>query len=145
MKPFIAGLFALFIFAMASGIYVAYRDAEGLVENDYYRKQNDWFMEKTEERQLGLEVQKPTSLMRGSNEMTFVLTEHGKPLERADVHLFVGRVSTSAQDLAIPMHETTPGVYTARMVIPASGKWLVRLDLATTNLSTRRLWFYDVN
>lgn len=145
MKPFIIGLYAVFIFAMITGLTVAYRNAEGLVEPDYYLKQNDWFRQKGEERQLGLEVKRPESIRQGSNELTFVLTEQGTPLSHADVKLFVGNVSNKEHDLTIAMHETAPGSYRARVGVPLKGKWLVRMDISSGKLNTSRSWFYDVN
>jgi hypothetical protein len=144
MKPFIAALYALFIFAMASGIFVAYRNAEGLMESDYYQKGNGWFKAKTEERRLGLEVVKPESISTGSNEVQFTLSEHGKPLRKADVRLFIGNVSTKEHDFACRMQETAPGVYQTRAVVPTKGKWLLRMDLAAAQLNTSRSWFYEV-
>jgi hypothetical protein len=144
MKPFIAGIYALFLFAMASGVYIAYRYAEGLVDNDYYRKGNGWFQAKTAEKMLGLEVGCPASMSLGSNELKFRLTEHGKPLRMADVRLFVGNVSDRSHDFSCPMRETSPGVYQAMAVVPFRGKWLVRMDLAAAQLKTTRSWFFDI-
>jgi len=145
VKPFIIALYVLFLFAMASGLTVAFRSNEGLVESDYYRKQNDWFQAKTEERRIGLEIEKPASILPGKNELTFVLTEQGKPLTQARVHLFIGNVSTSKLDVTRAMRETAPGIYKTTLDVPAGGKWLVRLDLSTDKLTTSKSWFYDVN
>jgi hypothetical protein len=145
VKPFIIAIYALFLFAMISGLVVAFRNSEGLVETDYYRKQGNWFREKTEERRLGLEVQKPASIRKGKNELTVLLTEHGKPLTRAEVQLFVGNVSTSDLDVTTAMRETAPGRYQARVAVPSKGKWLLRLDISTGKLNTSKSWFYDVN
>jgi hypothetical protein len=145
VKPFIIGLYAVFIFAMISGLTIAYRNAEGLVEPDYYLKQNDWFRQKGEEKRIGLDIEKPASIRQGSNELTFVLTEQGKPLSHADVKLFVGNVSNKEHDHTIAMRETAPGTYTAQVSVPGKGKLLVRLDLAAPKLKTSRSWFYEVN
>jgi hypothetical protein len=145
MKPFIASIYALFLFAMISGVVTAYRNSEGLVEKDYYRKQNDWFMNKTMERRLGLEIGKPESLALGSNRMRVTLSEHGQPLRNAEVHLFIGNVSNSKLDFSCPMREAGPGIYQADAVVPSKGKWLVRIELAANQLNTSRSWFYDVN
>jgi nitrogen fixation protein FixH len=144
MKPFIAGLFAIFLFAMGCGIFFAYRNAEGLVETNYYERSSSWFQTKAEERRLGLEVEKPASLAAGKNEVKFVLSEHGQPIRNADVKLFIGNVSTNAYDFSSPMRETAPGVYEASAVIPSRGKWLLRMDLAATKLKTSRSWFFEV-
>ena len=144
MKPFIAGIFALFLFAMGCGIYVAYHNAEGLVETNYYERGNSWFQVKKEEQRLQFSVRKPDSLSTGRNAIRFVLTEHGKPLRQAEVKMFVGNVSTPVHDVTATMHETAPGVYEADAVIPSKGKWLLRMDLFATELKTSRSWFFDV-
>ncbi len=144
MKPFIASIFALFLFAMGCGIYVAYHNAEGLVETNYYERGNGWFRTKEQEERLGFSVRKPDSLSAGRNAVRFVLTEHGQPLQQATVKLFVGNVSTPVHDATATMRETSPGVYEADALIPSKGKWLLRMDLAATELKTSRSWFFDV-
>lgn len=144
MKPFIVSLYALFVFAMASGIAVAYRNAEGLVEADYYEKGSSWFRTKQQEQQLGFSVEKPESVALGNNEFTLRLQESDGPLRNAAVKLFIGNVSTAAHDFSVAMKEVAPGVYRARAVMPSQGKWMVRMDLASTQLKTSRTWFYDV-
>ncbi len=144
MKPVIAGIFSLFIFAMSCGIYVAYRDAEGLVETNYFERGNGWFLAKTEEHRLGLEIGSPKSLASGNNELKFTLTEHGRPLRKAEVKIFFGSVSSNSHDFSCPTRETEPGVYETRAVVPSRGKWLVRMDLDSAHLKTSRSWFYDV-
>ncbi|NTV02100.1 MAG: FixH family protein [Chlorobiaceae bacterium] len=144
MRTFIAGMFALFLLAMGCGIFFAYRNAEGLVETNYYERGNNWFQAKKEERRIGLEVVKPDSLALGDNRVRLVLRGHGRPLRQADVRLFIGNVSSSAHDLTLPMRETGPGVYEANAVVPSKGKWLLRMDLAAGKLKTSRSWFFDV-
>lgn len=144
MKPFIVGLYALFLFAMACGITVAYRNSEGLVENDYFEKGNAWFRTKDVEKRLGFEVAAPERLQAGSNTVRFTLTEHGKPLRNADARLFFGSVSTKEHDVSTRLIETSPGVYETTAHFPAKGKWLVRLDLGDKQIKTSRSWFYDV-
>lgn len=145
MKPFIIALYAIFLLAMISGLVVAFRNSEGIVETDYYLKQNSWFQAKAEERRLGLDIERPLSLRKGENDLTFVLTGHGKPLGNAGVKLFAGNVSTSDLDVTCAMHETSPGTYRARLTVPSVGKWLVRIDISINKLKTSRSWFYDIN
>lgn len=145
MKAFIIALYAIFLMAMISGLVVAYRSSEGLVETDYYLKQNSWFEAKTEERRLGLDIERPASLRKGENDLTFVLTGHGEPLRNAGVKLFMGNVSTSDLDVTCAMRETSPGTYQARITVPSKGKWLVRIDISINKLKTSRSWFYDIN
>ncbi|NTU52948.1 MAG: FixH family protein [Chlorobiaceae bacterium] len=144
MKPFIIGLYVLFIVAMISGVTIAYRNAEGLMEPDYYQKQKVWFREKSLERQIGFEVQPPESLTTGSNMVQFIITRRSTPFEKASVTLFVGRVSDKKQDFSCPMRETAPGVYVAQATLPSKGKCLVRIELTGDQLKTSRSWFYDI-
>ena len=145
MKLFLAGLYTLFLVAMASGIYFAYNNAEGVVETSYYEKGNGWFHAKAEEQRAELAVSRPGPLGLGSNDIRLAINTHGRPLEQADVHLFVGNVSTSRHDTMIPMRETAPGVYQTTALIPARGKWLVRMELASPQLKTSRSWFIDID
>ncbi|HWR00711.1 MAG TPA: FixH family protein [Chlorobaculum sp.] len=144
IKLLIGGLYLLFFVAMVSGIAVAIRQSEGLVETNYYEKGNDWFLSKAAEQQLGLEIRPPESLSPGNNDVRIRLTSHGKPLEGTEVKLFIGNISTSDHDVSSGMRETAPGVYETRAVIPYRGKWLVRVDLAGRQLKTSRSWFYDI-
>lgn len=144
MKLFIGGLYIVFLIAMITGIVTAFRLSEGLVETNYYEKGNGWFQSRAAELQIGLEVKAPESLSTGENNVSIRLSSHGKPLEGADVKLFVGNVSTSDHDVTSSMHETTPGVYQARALIPSKGKWLVRTDITGNKIKTSRSWFYDI-
>lgn len=144
MKPFIIALYVVFVIAMASGLTIAYRTAEGLVEPDYYARQARWFSEKAIERHIGFRVQPPEALARGGNEVTFIVTQRGRPLEKAVVALFIGKVSDKEHDLTIAMREKAPGIYTAQATVPSTGKWLVRMELSNDQLKTTRSWFYDI-
>ncbi|NTW51155.1 MAG: hypothetical protein HGB22_01000 [Chlorobiaceae bacterium] len=144
MKFLIGGLYLLFFFAMVSGIAVAIRQSEGLVETNYYEKGNGWFQAKSLERQIELEVTPPQTISQGNNDISIRLTSHGKPLEGAKVKLFIGNVSSSSQDFSSRMSEPAPGVYETRALIPYKGKWMVRMDLAGNQIKTSRSWFYDV-
>jgi nitrogen fixation protein FixH len=144
IKLFIGGLYLLFFSAMITGVTIAFRQSEGLVESNYYEKGNNWFQSRATERQIGLEVKAPESLSPGDNNFSIRLSSHGKPLEGANVKLFVGNVSTSDRDFSSAMRETAPGVYVTRALIPSKGKWLVRMDIAGNKIKTSRSWFYDI-
>jgi len=145
MKLFIAALYGLFLVAMISGIFIAFRTSEGLVESDYYLKQKRWFSQKSEERKRGIGIDPPASIRQGENELTFVLTEGGKPLKNAKIQLFIGNISSKSGDQTCPMHETAPGVYQTKAFVASAGKWLVRLDFESSTLNSSRSWFYDVH
>jgi hypothetical protein len=144
MKLFIGGLYILFLFAMITGVTIAFRQSEGLVETNYYEKGNGWFQAKAAEQQIGLEIKAPESLSPGDNNVSIRLSSHDEPLTGADVKLFVGNVSTSDYDFSSAMRERAPGVYVTRAFIPSKGKWLVRMDIAGNQIKTSRSWFYDI-
>ncbi|MBM3162775.1 MAG: FixH family protein [Chlorobi bacterium] len=145
MKPFIIALYALFLFAMASGITIAYRQAEGLVETNYYEKASAYFTTKAAESSSGLSVSVPDSLRRGSNEIQVKLLSRNNPLKGADVTFFTGNLSKKAYDRTTPMTETEPGIYRATAEIPFRGVWLVRVDIRKEQLQTSRKWFVEIN
>ncbi len=145
LKIFLSILVPMFIVAMATGIYLAYSNEEGLVENNYYEKGKAYFRMKSEERQLDLAVNPPEELKKGVNEIFIHVTSHGKPFSDAHLTLFVGNVSTTSFDRSMDMREHTPGYYHTETTIPSGGKWLMRVDLEKDNLSTNRKWFFDVN
>ncbi|NTW63666.1 MAG: FixH family protein [Chlorobiaceae bacterium] len=145
MKVFLIFLYILFLFAMASGIIIAYQQAEGLVENNYYEKGSAYFHEKAEESSSKLAISHPDSLRKGKNDVRIKITAHGKPLEHAVVTLFIGNLSKKKFDTSLSMYETTPGIYQAQAMIPFNGVWLVRVDMAKEKLKTSRKWFIEIN
>ena len=144
MKLFLYILYPVFLIAMGTGIYVAYRDAEGLVDKNYYEKGKSYFDAKTAEEKLGIAISKPLTLKQGSNEVRIGVTSHGKPLEHARLRLFIGNLSSSAYDSTLTMRELNPGIYQANAVIPFKGVWLLRADLAEQQLVISRKWFFDI-
>lgn len=145
MKIFLIALYGLFIFAMASGITIAYRQAEGLVEPDYYEKASAYFTTKAVESSRGLAVAMQDSLRKGSNEVLVRISTHDKPLRNAEVTLFAGNLSNSKYDRTVPMKETEPGSYTTTAAIPFGGVWLIRVDIRKNELQTSRKWFMEID
>jgi nitrogen fixation protein FixH len=145
MKLFLSVLYTVFLFAMGTGIYIAYRDAEGLVESNYYEAAKNYFRTKSSEQSLGLAVGLSDSLKRGENTVTATVTSHGKAFEKASVHLFIGNLSEKDYDSRIVMREKAPGIYQAKAYIPYRGTWLVRLDLENAQLKTSRKWFVELD
>ncbi|NTV99122.1 MAG: hypothetical protein HGA70_08160 [Chlorobiaceae bacterium] len=145
LKIFLSILAPLFITAMGTGIYLAYSSEEGLVDDNYFEKASSYFHSRGTEQELGLVINPPRVLKRGSNDISVFIKSHGKPFEHADVTLFIGDISTMAYDRSLKMKELSPGNYHAGTAIPFRGKWLVRVEVSTKNLSTNRKWFYDVN
>ena len=129
---------------MGCGIYVAYRDAEGLVDKNYYEKGNRYFTAKAVEEKLGIAISKPGTLKKGSNEIRINVSSHGKPLEHAALSLFVGNLSSTSYDSTLTMQEQAPGIYQATATIPFKGIWFVRIDLQQQQLAATRKWFFHV-
>jgi len=145
MKLFLYILYSIFIFAMGMGIYVAYRDTEGLVETNYYETGTKFFQSKASEAKLDIAISKPEALKKGNNTILISVTSQGKPLEHANLHLFVGNLSKTAYDYTKSMQELSPGHYQANAEIPFKGIWLLRIDLDKQQLTTSRKWFYNIN
>ncbi len=145
MKLFFYIMYPLFFFAMGCGIYVAFRDAEGLVDNNYYENSQRYFQTKANEERLGIEVSKPDSLKKGYNVIRIKATTHGKPLENATLSLFTGNLSTTGYDSTITMRQLSPGIYQATATIPFKGVWLAKVDLRQQQqLITSKKWFFNV-
>ena len=145
MKLFFYIIYPLFFFAMGCGIYMAFRDAEGLVDNNYYENSTRYFQSKANEERLGIEVSKPDSLKKGYNIIRISVTTHGKPLQDGTLSLFIGNLSTTGYDSTITMRQLSPGIYQANATIPFKGVWLANVDLRQQQqLITTKKWFFNV-
>ncbi|EAT59952.1 FixH family protein [Chlorobium ferrooxidans] len=145
MKLFFYIIYPLFFFAMGCGVYVAFRDAEGLVDNNYYENSKGYFQAKAAEERLGIAIQPPAALKRGENEIRIAITSKGKPLEQANLTLFIGNLSSTGYDSTITMREEAPGIYRATAEIPFKGVWFARIDLKQQQqLITSKKWFSDI-
>jgi len=144
MKHFFYIVYPIFFFAMTYGIYVSYKNAEGLVDNNYYNNGTRYFQEKATEKKMALEISRPDTLKQGSNTIQISAKRHGKPFEHAVLSLFIGNLSTTGYDSTMTMQEASPGMYQASATIPFKGIWFVRIDLRQQQLMTSRKWFFDV-
>ena len=145
MKLFFYIIYPLFFFAMGCGIYVAFRDAEGLVDNNYYEHSKRYFQAKALEENLGIKVSQPERLKLGHNIIRINATTHGKPLQDGNLSLFIGNLSTAGYDSTITMHQLSPGIYQATATIPFKGVWLAKVDLRQQQqLITTKKWFFEV-
>jgi nitrogen fixation protein FixH len=145
MKLFFYIIYPLFFFAMGCGIYVAFRNAEGLVDNNYYENSKRYFQAKANEERLGIEISKPDSLKRGYNVILIKATTHSKPLQDGSLSLFIGNLSTTGYDSSITMRQLSPGIYQATPTIPFKGVWFARVELKQQQqLITSKKWFFNV-
>ncbi len=144
MKIFLYGLYAVFLFAMGTGFYFAFRGFEGLVEENYYEKASGYFRTKAIEDSLGLEIILPDSLRKGNNAVEVAVLVQGKPLRQAQVNFFTGNVSERRYDAQHDMVERSPGVYAAEVPVPFSGTWLMKVEVATETIKTNRKWFAKI-
>lgn len=145
MKLFFYIIYPLFLFAMGCGIYIAFRDNEGLVDNNYYENSRGYFEAKATEERLGIEISQPRKLKPGRNIIQVNATSHGKPLEEASLSLFIGNLSTPRYDSTITMSQLSPGIFQATATIPFKGVWFTRVDLKQQEqLITSKKWFFNV-
>jgi hypothetical protein len=145
MKLFFYIVYPIFFFAMACGIYVAYRNPEGLVDNNYYDNGKHYFEAKTNEKRLGIEVSRPETLKLGNNTIRINATSQGQPFEKGTLSLFIGNLSTTGYDSTITMRQLSPGIYQATTTIPFKGVWFTRIDLKQQQqLITSKKWFFNV-
>ena len=130
---------------MGCGIFIAYKSADGLVDNNYYENSTHYFQTKALEEKLGIALSRPDSLKLGQNTIRLQATSHGKPLEEGSLSLFIGNLSNTRYDSTIIMRKLSPGIYQATATIPFKGVWLARVDLKQQQQRiTSKKWFFDV-
>ena len=145
MKLFFYIVYPIFFFAMGCGIFIAYKSADGLVDNNYYENSTHYFQTKALEEKLGIALSRPDSLKLGQNTIRLQATSHGKPLEEGSLSLFIGNLSNTRYDSTIIMRKLSPGIYRATATIPFKGVWLARVDLKQQQQRiTSKKWFFDV-
>jgi nitrogen fixation protein FixH len=145
MKLFFYIVYPIFFFAMGCGIYVAYSNPEGLVDNNYYENGKNYFQTKASEEKLGIEISRPDTLIQGRNIIRVKASSHGKPLEEGDLSLFIGNLSNTRYDSTMTMRQLAPGIYTTTATIPFKGVWFARIDLKQQQqLITTKKWFFNV-
>jgi len=145
MKLFFYIVYPIFFFAMGCGIFIAYKSADGLVDNNYYENSTHYFQTKALEENLGIALSRPDSLKLGQNTIRLQATSHGKPLEEGSLSLFIGNLSNTRYDSTIIMRKLSPGIYQATATIPFKGVWLARVDLKQQQQRiTSKKWFFDV-
>lgn len=145
MKLFFYIVYPIFFFAMACGIYVAYKSTDGLVDNNYYENSRRYFQTKALEEKLGIAVSRPDPLILGHNLIRVSATSHGKPLEESTLSLFIGNLSSTSYDSTMLMQKLSPGIYQVTAAIPFKGVWFARVDLKQRQqLITSKKWFFEV-
>jgi nitrogen fixation protein FixH len=145
MKLFFYIVYPIFFFAMGCGIYVAYSNPEGLVDNNYYENGKHYFLAKAAEERLGIGISRPDTLTEGRNVIRVKATSHGKPLEEGSLSLFIGNLSTTDYDSTMNMQKLSSGTYQATTTIPFKGVWFARVDLKQQQqLITSKKWFFNV-
>ena len=146
MKITLSIIYACFFTAMACGLFVAYKHADGLVESNYYDNSTHYFQSKALEEKLGIALSQPDSLKLGQNSIRVKATSHGKTLETGDLSLFIGNLSNTRYDSTMTMRQLSPGLYQATPTIPFKGVWFARIDLKQRQqLVTSKKWFFNVH
>ncbi len=145
MKIFFYIVYPIFFFAMGCGIYIAFKSADGLVDNNYYENSSSYFKTKALEEKLGIAVSRPETLKLGQNVIRVKATSHGQPLEDGALSLFIGNLSSTRYDSTKFMQKISPGIYQTSATIPFRGVWFTRVDLKQQQqLITSKKWFLDV-
>ncbi len=145
MKLFFYIVYPIFFFAMGCGIYIAYKSADGLVDNNYYENSSRYFQAKATEEKLGIALSLPDTLKPGDNVIRVNATSHGKPLGNAALSLFIGNLSSTLYDSTMIMQKLSPGIYQTTATIPFKGVWFARVDLKQQQqLIASKKWFFDV-
>jgi hypothetical protein len=144
MKALIYGIYIVFALLMGFTIYRANSVFDGLVDDHYYQRGKEFFKKTREEESLGLRFSKPEELKRGKNYFTVSITAGDAPLSGGTVSLFTGKVSTTRFDSRYLLNEISPGVYGTEINLPSPGKWLIRIELRSSDIKTERIWFINV-
>ncbi|ASQ91662.1 hypothetical protein CHL67_05830 [Prosthecochloris sp. GSB1] len=144
MKAFLYILYAVFLFAMGMGFYVAYRGAEELVEDNYYEKASAYFETREREDSLGMRIELPEGFRKGENRAEVRLSMQGEPLVGADVRLIACGMPDGRGDTAFGMVETEPGVYRTDLLMPFRGTCLMKVEVTTPTIKTGRKWFTEI-
>ncbi len=145
MKIFFYIVYPIFFFAMACGIYIAYKSADGLVDNNYYENSRRYFQTKALEEKLGMAVSRPSTLKLGHNVIRINTTSHGKPYGEGTLSIFIGNLSSTRFDSTMSMQQIYPGIYQVTATIPFRGVWFARVDIRQQQqLITSKKWFFDV-
>jgi FixH len=145
MKITLFIIYACFFTAMACGLFVAYKYADGLVESNYYDNSTRYFQSKALEEKFDIAISRPDTLILGSNTFQIKATSHGKPLEEGNLSLFIGNLSNTRYDSTMTMRKLAPGIYQTTATIPFKGVWFARIDLKQQQqLVTSKKWFFNV-
>ncbi len=132
----IGGLFLVLLFA---SLYISGTHYEGLVEEGYSERAEQYFQTLRQEDSLGLRIRVTQTLDPFMVEIT---TKKG-PLVGAQVLLRVGRID-SPKDLVFKLQQTSPGMYTTVVRLPRPGYYMFNLEVSSSEIKTSRRWFRRV-
>jgi nitrogen fixation protein FixH len=114
----------------------AYSAFPGTVARDFHKKEalyNAYLEQVAEQRARGWQVRKGwQEAPRAGEPAVFLLSmsdRHGAPIEGAAVTGEFMRPSDSRMDQPFAMRERKPGLYEARLVLPAAGAWDLLLEV----------------
>ena len=144
MKALLAGLYVLFAALLGLTFYVSVRANDGLVEEDYYRKANDYLSLKETEENLGLTIRVPGCLETGRSRLSAEVATANGPLQGARATLRAMRLSGPGQDRTFPLREEAAGTYAAEIEIPSEGSWMLLLSVEGSGFRTERRWIATV-
>ncbi len=140
MKTLILALCTLFAVLLATTFYVAWKSDDGLVEEDYYGKANDYLSRKEKEEDLGLIIRIPGMPASGRSRLLAEIATASGPLQGARASLRAMRLSGPENDKTFPLREENAGRYAAEIDLPEPGRWMLLLAVEGEGISTERRW-----
>ncbi len=140
MKKLIYAIYIVFFCLMAFTFYKAFSVNDGLIEESYYKRSKEYFLDRKAEEILGFMATLNDSFTVGKNTVSVKLAIEDSPLQNANVILSIGNVSTTRYDSVYSMSERYPGSYTADAELPVIGRWIVKLDIEHPAIRTHRTW-----
>ena len=140
MRRLAAGILAGFSALLAYTIFIAHRSHEGLVERNYYESAAAEFSGREEEARAGFRVTVPETYRAGRSSFSALLAADGGPLRDARVTLAARRPNGTGEDRSFELREESPGVYSADILLPGAGRWMLSLSVDGGRFHARRRW-----
>ena len=145
----ILGFFAVVFAANAVFLWFAADSWSGLAAEESYRRGIDYNQvldRATRQNALGWSTEAEfVQLGANSGTLSLALKEaSGAAIENRDVQVRVSRPVGAGEGFSAALPMTSPGRYTAKIILPTAGQWDVRFEVAKPNgepyLIETRIW-----
>jgi len=140
-----AGILAALAGLLAVTILVARRSHDGLVDRNYYESAVNEFAEREEEARAGFEVTVPDWYRAGGSRFTAAIRTSAGPLQGARATLVAMRPSGTGEDREFALREEAPGRYSADILLPLPGRWMLSLAVDAGRIRARRRWTVEAS